>query len=223
MERPGPIPRRLLGVISCVTVLAGLPTVSTAAFDRAQNAALTGGSEPSIDDNRPSIGLSNDEPPAAPPTDIVVDYDLSKLPAPVRRMRELIVDAAKTGDIEGLRPLLGTGINRTRISIVDDEGDPIEYLKAMSGDGEGHELLAILLDILEAGYAHLDVGEPTEMYLWPYFYTMPLDGLDDRQRVELFRIITAGDYEDMRAYGGYMFYRAAIGPQGDWKFFVAGD
>ncbi len=179
------------------------------------------------EDEPPTDTLETDVAPADGPVaeqiDVTVSYDLSRLPAPVSRMRELIIEAAVKGDIEGLRPLLGTGPTRTELSISGYEGDPIEFLKEISGDGGGHELLAILLDIFQAGYAHIDAGEPTEMYLWPYFYSVPLDSLNDRQKVELFRIITAGDYEDMSAFGGYIFYRTAIGPEGDWKFFVAGD
>jgi hypothetical protein len=158
-----------------------------------------------------------------PPEDVQVLYDLELLPEPVRRMRELIVTAASSGNVENMRPLLGTGPTRTQLSISGYDGDPIDFLREISGDGNGQEILAILLDVLNAGYVHLDPGEPTEIYLWPYFYSVPLDGLDDRQKVELFRIITAGDYEDMQAFGAYIFYRTGIGPEGDWKFFVAGD
>ena len=155
--------------------------------------------------------------------EVTVQYDLALLPEPVRRMRELIVQAATEGNVDALRPLLGRGSARTELSIGGYEGDPIDFLKETSGDGNGQEILAILLDIFSAGYVHLDPGEPTETYLWPYFYAVPLERLDDRQKVELFRIITAGDYEDMKAFGAYIFYRTAIGPEGDWKFFVAGD
>jgi hypothetical protein len=41
--------------------------------------------------------------------------------------------------------------------------------------------------------------------------------------VELFKIITAGDYEDMKTFDAYVFYRVGITPQGRWAFFVAGD
>ncbi|MEM9108070.1 MAG: hypothetical protein AAGC96_20705 [Pseudomonadota bacterium] len=158
-----------------------------------------------------------------PATDVKVLYDLQLLPEPVRRMRELIVGAASKGSIDELRPLLGTGTTRTQLSIAGDESDPIGYLREMSGDGNGQETLAILLDILNAGYVHVDPGEPTEIYLWPYFYALPLNQLDDRQKVELFRIVTAGDYEEMSVYGAYIFYRTGIGPEGDWRFFLAGD
>lgn len=167
--------------------------------------------------------VSEDKHHSATTANVTVSNDLSKLPKPVERMRELIVEAAATGNIEGLRPLLGVGSSRTVLSIGGYEGDPIDFLKEISGDGQGRELLAILLDIFQTGYAHLDAGEPTEMYLWPYFYAVPIDSLDDRQMVELYRVITAGDYEDMQAFGGYIFYRTAISPDGQWKFFVAGD
>ena len=155
--------------------------------------------------------------------DVEVLYDMTQLPEPVRRMHALIVTAASQGDIEALRPLLGKGATRTELSISGYDGDPIEFLRQESGDGNGQETLAILLDILSAGYVHVDPGEPTEFYLWPYFYSLPLEQLDDRQKVELFRIITAGDYEEMSVYGAYIFYRTGIGPDGDWKFFLAGD
>jgi hypothetical protein len=152
-----------------------------------------------------------------------VEYDLDKLPEPVRRMHRLIVEACKSGDIEKLRPLVGTGDSMTQLSLTEVDGDPIAFLKSLSGDSEGQEILAIMEEVLEAGYVHLDAGTPQELYVWPYFFALPLDKLDARQRVELFRIVTAGDYEDMKQFGAYIFYRVGITPQGRWVFFVAGD
>ena len=149
--------------------------------------------------------------------------DLDQLPAPARRMRELILEASQTGDVEALRPLIGTGSQITQLSLGGIEGDPVNFLREISGDGEGHEILAILQEVLEAGFVRMDAGTPHELYVWPYFFAYPLDKLDARQRVELFRIVTAGDYEDMRLFGGYNFYRAGISPEGQWVFFVAGD
>jgi hypothetical protein len=61
------------------------------------------------------------------------------------------------------------------------------------------------------------------MYVWPYFARYPLDKLNGPQMVELFKILTAGDYEDMKAYGTYLFYRVGITPTGVWKYFISGD
>lgn len=151
-------------------------------------------------------------------------YDLDRLPEPVRRMRDRIVEAARTGDIERLRPFLGLGDDTTLLSFGEPDGDPVQILKGLSGDEEGQEILAILEDVLNAGFVHLDAGTPEEAYVWPYFFGIPLDRLDARQRVELFRIVTAGDVQDMKEAGGmYNFYRAGITPEGRWAFFVAGD
>jgi hypothetical protein len=159
--------------------------------------------------------------PDQPPPEVV--YDLSKLPEPVRRMHDLIVDACKSGDIQKLRPLIGTGSSMTQLSLTDVEGDAIDFLKSLSGDSEGQEILAIMEEVLNAGYVHLDAGTPQELYVWPYFFAFPLDRLDARQRVELFKLVTAGDYDDMKQFGAYIFYRTGIAPDGRWVFFVAGD
>lgn len=150
-------------------------------------------------------------------------YDLSLLPEPVQRMRNLIIEACRSGDIERLRPLISTGDVATQLSFGDVSGDPIAFLRELSGDEEGHEILAILYEVLSAGYVRLDEGTPGEIYAWPYFLAVPLDALTGPQRVELFTIVTAGDYEDMRNFGAYIFYRVGISPEGRWLFFVAGD
>ncbi|HEV7256092.1 MAG TPA: hypothetical protein VGN97_23735 [Mesorhizobium sp.] len=152
-----------------------------------------------------------------------ISYDLSMLPEPVRRMHGLLVEAAKSGDIEGLRALISGGEEPTQLSLGEVEGDVIDYLRKSSGDGEGYELLAILEEVLSAGYAHLHPGKPEEVYVWPYFFAVPLDRLDARQRVELFKLVTSGDLEEMQNFGAYNFYRVGIDPEGRWAFFVAGD
>jgi len=150
-------------------------------------------------------------------------YDVMLLPEPVRRMRELIMAACKAGDIEALRTLLSSGRNATQISLSAVDGDPIEHLKSLSGDDQGHEILAILYEVLAAGFVHLDIGTDDEIYAWPYFVAVPIDGLTPPQRVELFKLVTAGDYEEMKAYGTYIFFRVGISPDGEWEFFVGGE
>lgn len=151
-------------------------------------------------------------------------YDYSKLPQAVQDTRNKILDIAKAGKIDALKPLLGDGGETSPlISLGEYDGTPLDYLKTLSGDTNGQELLAILVDLLESGYVHLDAGTPSEVYVWPYFFAYPLDKLDDRQMVELYQIITAGDFEEMKGVGAYIFYRIGIAPDGSWKFFVAGD
>lgn len=153
---------------------------------------------------------------------VIVKYDDKALPAAVRRTRQRLLDAAYSGDIEKLRPIF-EGFLESPIVSFDNEGDPLDFLKSVSGDGHGRETLAILLEVLESGYIRRDEGDDGEIYIWPYFVEISPEDLTGSQLVELFRIITAGDYEDMQAFGTYVFYRAGIAPNGDLKFFVAGD
>ncbi|MCX5497514.1 hypothetical protein OSH11_22635 [Kaistia dalseonensis] len=166
-------------------------------------------------------------PAAAAPSDEpvpVVEYDVSKLPEPVRKLRERILAAAKTGDINQLRPIFAAAPNPPNLGADEaDEPDPIAYLKTLSGDPDGREILAILSEVLEAGYVHVDVGTPEELYVWPYFARYPIDKLTPPQMVELFRLLTASDFEEMKNFGAYLFYRVGITKDGEWSSFQAGD
>jgi len=146
--------------------------------------------------------------------------DLSRLPAPVARTRERLLAAARSGDLKQLAALMNDSL--PIFSFTDDK-DPIAFWKANYPDSDGIEVLSILTMILEAGYVRVDEGTPQEMYVWPYFVRMSLATLTPQQKVELFRIVTGGDYKDMMKLGVYAFYRLGIGPDGTWHFFVTGD
>lgn len=176
--------------------------------------------KPQLNEEEAQIENTQADEEAEPPE---ISYDLEALPFPTRRMHELILEATKTGDIEKLRAYIGTGDSMTMLSLAGVEGDPIDFLKQETGDEKGHEILAILEEILQAGYVHLDKGTDRELYVWPYFFAYPIDKLTAPQMVELFRIVTYGDYQDMKDFGGYIFYRTGISPTGRWTFFVAGD
>lgn len=174
----------------------------------------------SADDGDKDPARPNLDPDAPLP---VVEYDLTKLPEPVRTTHAKLIEAAKSGDPETLRAIIGTGEDATQFSLGGTTEDPLKYLLSLSGDEGGQEILAILLEILDAGYVHLDVGTPQELYVWPYFFAIPLEKLDKKQKVELFKIVTSGDVEDMKSFGAYIFYRAGISPDGRWRFFLAGE
>lgn len=150
-------------------------------------------------------------------------YDTSRLPAPVLKMRQALVEAAASGDIERLRPLLGTGKDATEIAVGETAGDPVNTLKELAGDNDGVEILSSMLNIMATGFVHVSVGTPDEAYVWPYFAAKPLNDLTPPEKVELLRIVTAGDYQDMVDFGSYNFYRIGISPDGKWKFFSAGE
>ncbi|NVK34765.1 MAG: hypothetical protein HWE23_09815 [Rhodobacteraceae bacterium] len=151
-----------------------------------------------------------------------VHYGDDDLPPLVARMRSQLYEAAVLGDFERLRMVLESNEVPPTLSLTES-GDPIEFLKESSGDPDGLEILAILADTLSAGYAHVDVGTPQEMYIWPYFAHYPFKELTKEQKIEMYRLITAGDFAEMESYGIWLFYRVGIGKDGTLHYFVAGE
>ena len=211
------------GVLFCSPVANSLELASTDLTDESVKVKTD---IPKVDDSANPIPLpeakkskavkSTDTPPK-------VEYDIEKLPAPVKLMRQKIIDAAKSGDVNNLKPLLGTSSDPTQLSVSDNVKDPIAYIKQLSGDGDGLETMAIMIDLLNSGYVHLDEEDDEEIYVWPYFVALPIDKLSKPQLVELFQIMTAGDLEEMKEIGTYSFFRIGITPDGTWRFFVTGD
>jgi hypothetical protein len=158
--------------------------------------------------------------PSAAPPEIVTD--VSRLPPLVARTRERILEAARSGDLRKVLLVMQSNETLPAFSL-NDEKDPIAYWKTSYPDSDGIEVLAILSEILETGFVHVDRGTPQEMFMWPYFARMPLATLTPQQKVELFRIVTGSDYKDMIDAGAYIFYRLGIGPDGTWHFFMTGD
>ena len=154
----------------------------------------------------------------AKPAEVI--RDLSRLPEPVRKIREQILNAARSGDISMVAAIVNA--NQTVISF-GGETDAAEFWRRTFKDSDGLEALATLVEILEMPFAHLDKGNSQEMFVWPYFYAVALDKLTAEQRVELFRLVTAYDFREMQNFGSYNFFRAGISPDGKWQFFVAGD
>src|SRR5262249_35224396 len=112
--------------------------------------------------------------------------DVTKLPPQVQRMRQAILQAAVTGDIEQLR----IPIEMNEIPPVfgkPHHSGPIDYLKSVSADGNGREMLAVLFNILTAGYAITNPGTKDEMIVWPYHAVVPLNALTPSQEVEIYR------------------------------------
>jgi len=161
-------------------------------------------------------------PPLAPGVPVEIISDLSRLPAPVARMRERILQAARSGNLEKLVLVMQSNETLPVFSF-GNEKDPIAFWKANFPDSDGVEILATLIQILETAFVHIARGTPQDMYVWPYFAQTPLKDLSREQKVELFRIVTGADYKEMTEFGAYSFYRVGIAPDGVWHYFVAGE
>jgi len=128
--------------------------------------------------------------------------------------------AAASGEIEQLR----VPIEMNEIQPVfakDPIPDPIAYLKSVSADGNGRETLAILYTLLTTGYAIENAGTKDEMIVWPYHAAIPLRGLTPGQEVEIYRFLSPARLKEMIAEGKYRYYRAGIGRDGVWHYFVS--
>lgn len=143
------------------------------------------------------------------------------LPAPVEEMRQAILAATHSGNIEDLREPLDWNELKPEVAAAAGE-DPIAYWKKTSGDGNGREILAVLADILPMRAAELPLGRDLEnniIYVWPYLAEMELDKLTPAQEVDLLRLVGPAEAKAMRAGKKWTWWRLTIGADGTWHSF----
>lgn len=143
------------------------------------------------------------------------------LPAPVEEMRQALLAAAHSGQIEDLRVPLEWNEMKPDVAAVAVD-DPIAYWKQTSGDGEGREILAALAEILEMRPAELPLGPDIEnniIYVWPYLAEAKLDALTPAEEVDLLRLVGPERAKVMRAAKTWTWWRLTIGADGTWHAF----
>ena len=154
-----------------------------------------------------------------------VRYDTDDLPQAVVEMREALLAAIESGQIEELRQAYDMS------GVKPDTGappktDPIAHWKSASGDTQGREVLAALSLVLDTGYVAVRRGsdiENNQLYVWPYFAELPLGQLTPRQEVELLRLVPANMAREMKEKGKYTGWRLVIGADGTWHAFRKGE
>ncbi|MGI9374238.1 MAG: hypothetical protein ACR2OJ_17265 [Hyphomicrobiales bacterium] len=150
-------------------------------------------------------------------------YNDDVLPAEVLATRNALLEAARTGDIEKLRPLIDKNPVQMVVSFETETTDPIAYWKEISTDGTGRSILAEFVKIFSAGFVHMDAGTASDLYIWPYHFMYPLSKLTPEQEIELYLLVPAEYRKDMEEAGGYIGFRAGISPNGTLHFFVSGE
>ncbi len=143
------------------------------------------------------------------------------LPRPVQEMRDAILTAVRSGDIEELRVALEWNELRPHVSDEPVE-DPIAYWKEISGDGEGREILAALDEIIACGHTALPIGKDIEnnlVYVWPALAEADLTKLTPQQEVALYRLVSPAEANSMREAKRWQWWRLAIGADGTWHAF----
>ena len=149
------------------------------------------------------------------------------LPLLVRRIRAKILEAARSGAIEALRspiewneltPLFDHGRN-SPLHMVPGT-DPIEFLKKLSFDPRGNEILRLLITVFESPFCQMRLGTSLS-YVWPAFAFVP-DAPDVEEKLRRLRYLRFADLDKVGADGIPLYYRANIGADGTWHYFWAG-
>jgi len=151
-----------------------------------------------------------------------IGRDIAALPEPVQIMRERLIAAARSGDVGQVAALIAE--SPVRVAIDQDGREPPQDLwRRLYPESEGLEVLAILIGLLETGFVQVERGSPNEMFVWPYFAHVPLQSLQPPHTVELYRIVTAFDHQQMLDAGTWTFFRIGIAPDGTLHYFLAGE
>lgn len=157
--------------------------------------------------------------PAAPAASAPqVIYDFNQLPDPIRDTLQSILVAAQSGKIDDMLPVLEENelppmLSATAVS------DPIAFWKKASADGQGRDILAAMLNVFSSGFVRKGDGKEV-MYVWPYFAEMDLTKLTPAQEVDFYRVVPPPLGLEMKKSGKYTYYRAGIGADGVWHYFL---
>ncbi len=143
------------------------------------------------------------------------------LPVPVEEMRDAILAATRSGEIEDLKVPLDWNELKPDVAATTVD-DPIAYWKKTSADGEGREILAVLANILAMRPAELPLGNDLEnntIYVWPYLAEAKLDALSPSEQVDLLRLVSPEKAKAMRTAKKWTWWRLTIGADGTWHSF----
>ena len=147
-----------------------------------------------------------------------VIFDFNRLPDPIRDTLQSIVVAAQSGNIDDMLSVLEE--NELPPMLSDKAvGDPIAFWKKESADGKGQDILAAILNVFSSGFLRKGEGKEA-MYIWPYFAEMDLTKLTPSQEVDLYRLVPPPQGVEMKKSGKYTYYRAGIGADGVWHYFL---
>jgi len=165
-----------------------------------------------------TLSLAGKAKPAT--ASLLIGQGSSGLPPAVTEMRDAIIAAARTGNIEEL--MIPIQWNELPPDFGEHSvKDTLASWKKHSPDGTGHEWLARLINLLESPYAVVRQGRDVEnakIYIWPAFAELPLDKLPPKLNVELHRIVSPPEAARMKK-SGYDGYALAIGADGTWHAF----
>lgn len=174
-------------------------------------------------ENPPKPTVSDKNKPA--PGDTKSGQGTITLPKNVAEMRDALLAAARSADIEELRTPyewneLPPAISKEKID------DPIEYWKKISRDGEGREILMIIDKLLQLEPTKIPVGRDYEnnaLYVWPYLSELDLKVLTPRQQFEFRTLVPPKEAREILENKKWTWWRLSIGADGTWHSFMKFD
>lgn len=159
--------------------------------------------------------------PAASSASRTVAGDVA-LPPHVSEMRDMILQAVRTGRLEDLQAAIDLSELPPEFGAANGV-DPIAHLRSASGDGMGREILAVLGNLLLSTPAHLPIGRDVEnntVYVWPAVSEANLDKLTPAQEVDLYRLMPVAEAKTIVTGKKWTWWRLAIGADGTWLTFM---
>jgi hypothetical protein len=151
--------------------------------------------------------------------------DLDALPPRVAEIRERILVATRSGDIERLRPAIEWNETLPLFARGDDRprsfATVIDFLKRYSFDGHGREILALLQAAFENDYVKSTRGS-TVSYIWPHFAAVQKPDPTADERLAMYRCVRFANLALTNDIGLPLMQRAGIGEDGTWHYFLAG-
>lgn len=117
------------------------------------------------------------------------------LPPPVAEMRDRLLAAVASGDIEDLNEPLAWNELPIVFGSAEDGDDPIAHWQRISADGKGIQVLEDMGRALALPPARLAIGRDVEnagVYVWPYLSERALDRLTVEEEKDL-RTLNDGD------------------------------
>jgi hypothetical protein len=148
--------------------------------------------------------------------------DESALPPPVRAMRDKILAACETGDIEALRIPIDWNELRPLFARGPAGADPIETLKSLSFDGKGREILALARAVLAQPFVRVSRG-PFESYEWPAFARRLEAPASEAEARALWACVRFSDLSRSNQEGHPHVMRLGVGADGVWHYFWSAD
>lgn len=151
--------------------------------------------------------------------------DVKLLPPQVARIRSKILEVAREGNIDKLRSPIEWNelqpmfdLAKTGPEHLTPGLDPIKFLKSLSFDKNGAEILRILIAVFEAPYAQMQQGKYLS-YVWPAFAFLPPAPVSEDERIAQLKCLRFTDLGKVGEDARLPFYRANIGMDGTWHWF----